>query len=66
MTTKTQPIEPLLNTEQVAKWLSVSSQTVRKAVYDGRLRRIAGIRNMRFRREDVEAFITANTIGGDK
>lgn len=66
MTKKTRPIEPLLNTDQVAEWLGVTPQTVRKSVYDGRLRRVAGIRNMRFRREDVEAFIEANTTGGRK
>lgn len=66
MASTTQRIEPLLSTQQVAEWLGVSPQTVRKAVYDGRLRRVAGIRNMRFRRDDVEAFITANSIGGAK
>ncbi|GAA1543236.1 helix-turn-helix domain-containing protein [Nocardioides humi] len=52
----------LLTVDEVAEILSVAPYTVRKFARDGALRpvRLAGSQRLRFRPEDVSAFIEAS------
>lgn len=55
--------QPLMTVMQVAKRLAVSPQTVKRLVVSGELRAMAvagGSRLLRFRREDVEAFVSGS------
>lgn len=51
--------EPLMTVQQVAERLNVSEQTVAKLVATGQLRATRVQSMLRFRREDVEAFVRA-------
>lgn len=51
----------LLTTSEVADWLKVDRQTVRRWAHSGQLKvaKLPGGREMRFAREDIEALISS-------
>ena len=61
------PPRPLMNREQVAELLGVQPQTLAKWHVNGRvmLPVVYVGRSVRYRPEDVERFIEANTTGGE-
>lgn len=52
-------MEALLTKKQAAALLHVSTRTIERMVGDGRLKKtpVRGLRDSRFRREDVEALL---------
>lgn len=52
----------LLDTDQSASVLNVSRRTFQGVVNDRKIAKIQIGRNVRFRREDIEAFIDANRV----
>ena len=57
---------PLLNLQETATLLAVSPRLVRGAAHDGRLPCIRFGRMLRFRPEDIEAFICEHRHGAGR
>lgn len=54
------PAPPLLDVSQVAERLGCCEETVRRLVKTGQLRAVTSLGHLRFRVEDVEAFIAGS------
>ncbi len=58
------PVERLLNTAQVAKWLCVAESTLRKWVHYGFIPHVKLGRAVRFRAKDIERWLQERTEQG--
>jgi excisionase family DNA binding protein len=56
---------PMIDLEQVAKQLGVSTQTVRRLVQKGELRAYRIGSQLRFKEEEVNAYIDAQVVSPD-